>query len=70
MPTPDEIHILDIASGVPVIDYTRTAYTTGQPVRVTKTIFAGDRNRLVFEIGDLGALYEEPADADLASNTE
>jgi hypothetical protein len=30
----------------------------GAPVRLTETIFAGDRNRLVYELGDLGALYE------------
>jgi hypothetical protein len=27
-------------------------------VRLTATIFAGDRNRLVYELGDLEALYE------------
>jgi hypothetical protein len=27
-------------------------------VRLTETIFAGDRNRLVYELGDLDALYE------------
>jgi hypothetical protein len=27
-------------------------------VRLTETIFAGDRNRLVYEFGDLDALYE------------
>jgi hypothetical protein len=27
-------------------------------VRLTETIFAGDRNRLVYDLGDLDALYE------------
>jgi hypothetical protein len=36
----------------------RTAYTKERPVRLTETIFAGDRNRLVYELGQLDALYE------------
>jgi adenylate kinase family enzyme len=35
-----------------------TNYTKERPVRLTETIFAGDRNRLVYELGDLDALYE------------
>jgi hypothetical protein len=27
-------------------------------VRLTETIFAGDRNRLVYELGDLDPLHE------------
>jgi hypothetical protein len=27
-------------------------------VRLTETVFAGDRNRLVYELGQLDALYE------------
>jgi GntR family transcriptional regulator len=58
MPTPDEAQTLDLSAGVPVLAYVRTCYTKERPVRLTETIFAGDRNRLVYELGDLGALYE------------
>ena len=58
MPTPDETQTLDLAAGVPMLAYVRTCYTKERPVRLTETIFAGDRNRLVHELGDLEALYE------------
>jgi len=52
MPTPDEAHLLDLGAGTPVLEYVRTAYTTRRPVRVTITTFAGDRNRIVYTLGD------------------
>jgi GntR family transcriptional regulator len=58
MPTPEEARTLDLGAGVPVLTYVRTCYTKERPVRLTETIFAGDRNRLVYELGDLEALYE------------
>jgi hypothetical protein len=58
MPTPEEVQTLDLGAGVPVLAYVRTCYTKERPVRLTETIFAGDRNRLVYELGDLDALYE------------
>jgi len=58
MPTPDEARTLDLGVGVPVLAYVRTCYSKERPVRLTETIFAGDRNRLVYELGDLDALYE------------
>jgi len=57
MPGPDEIRTLDLAQGVPVIVYVRTAWTNQRPVRVTRTVFPADRKRIVYELGDLGA-YE------------
>jgi hypothetical protein len=33
----------------------RTTYSAKRPLRLTLTIFAGDRNRLVYELGDLTA---------------
>ena len=54
----DETQTLDLAAGVPLLAYVRTCYTKDRPVRLTETIFAGDRNRLVYELGDLDALYE------------
>jgi GntR family transcriptional regulator len=55
MPAPDEIRTLDLAPGVPVLVYVRTAWTDSRPVRVTRTIFPADRNRIVYELGDLRA---------------
>jgi GntR family transcriptional regulator len=61
MPTPEEASTLELGSGVPVLEYVRTAYTKERPVRLTKTVFAGDRNRLVYELGQLEALYDQDA---------
>ena len=44
---------------MPVLEYVRTAFTKERPVRLTKTVFAGDRNRLVCELGRLEALYDQ-----------
>ena len=63
MPTPEEAHTLDLATGVPVLMYIRTAYTKNRPVRLTETIFAGDRNRVAYELGQLDALREGDDDA-------
>jgi DNA-binding GntR family transcriptional regulator len=59
MPTPEEARTLDLGPGVPVLVYVRAAYTKDRPVRLTETIFAGDRNRLVYELGQLDALYPQ-----------
>jgi GntR family transcriptional regulator len=56
MPTPDEVTALRLGAGTPVLVYVRTGWTTDRPVRVTRTIFAGDRNRVVYHVGDLGTL--------------
>jgi GntR family transcriptional regulator len=61
MPTPEEARTLDLGTGVPVLVYVRTAYTKDRPVRLSETVFAGDRNRLVYELGQLDALYERDA---------
>lgn len=43
MPTPDEMGRLEIGSGVPVAELTRTAYTpTDKPVRVMIAVIPGD----------------------------
>lgn len=55
MPTPDEARRLRLGAGAPVLVYARTTYTKTRPVRVTLTIFAGDRNRVIYELGDLTA---------------
>ncbi|MGC4943810.1 UTRA domain-containing protein [Kribbella sp. DT2] len=55
IPTPDEARKLGLGSGTPVLVYVRTTYSNARPLRLTLTIFAGDRNRVVYEIGDLQA---------------
>lgn len=55
MPTPDDQETLDVATGVPVIVHQRTAWTTDRPTRVTRVTMPADRNRLVFELGNLDA---------------
>jgi GntR family transcriptional regulator len=60
MPSPDEVRTLSLAAGVPVMVYVRTAWTNERPVRVTHTIFPADRNRIVYELGDLSAYEDEP----------
>jgi GntR family transcriptional regulator len=55
MPRPDEARKLALATGTPVLVYVRTTYSDARPLRLTVTIFAGDRNRVVYELGDLAA---------------
>jgi GntR family transcriptional regulator len=62
MPTPEEATALDMAAGTPVLDYVRTGYTKERPVRVTRTVFAGDRNRILYELGNLDALNKDADD--------
>ena len=51
MPTPSEARSLELRPGVPVLRHWRTAYSRERPIRVTLTVFAADRNRLVYEAG-------------------
>ena len=53
MPTPDAARKLGLGTGTPALVYVRTTHTTERPLRLTVTIFAGDRNRIVYELGDL-----------------
>jgi len=59
MPTPEERATLDLGAGTPVLVYVRTAFTETRPVRVTVTTFAGDRNRIVYTLGDSSAMRRE-----------
>jgi GntR family transcriptional regulator len=54
-PTPEEIQLLRLGPGVPVLDQIRTAYTEVRPVRLTWNIWAGSQIHLLYEIGDLQA---------------
>ncbi|MEU4157246.1 GntR family transcriptional regulator [Actinoplanes sp. NPDC026670] len=50
MPTPDEIHRLELGPGTPVAVHYDTGYTAdGRPVRCTVNVLPGDRHRIVFE---------------------
>ena len=51
MPAPIEAERLQIPPGVPVLVQYRTGYTTERPVKVTITIWPGDRTMLVYEFG-------------------
>jgi len=59
MPTPEDVALLRLGQGTPVIRYLRTAFTRERVVRVTVTTFAGDRNRVVYTLGDVAALERE-----------
>jgi GntR family transcriptional regulator len=63
MPTPDEARLLRLGTGAPVLIYTRTTFTKDRPLRVTLTVFAGDRNQIIYELGDLSA-YQSALAAD------
>ncbi|RIQ29139.1 GntR family transcriptional regulator [Jiangella rhizosphaerae] len=52
-PSVGEAATLQMSKGVPLIVLLRTAYTVDQPVRVTETLFPADRNRLLYELGEL-----------------
>jgi GntR family transcriptional regulator len=52
---PRKARKLGLTTGTPVLVYVRTTYSDSRPLRLTLTIFAGDRNRVVYEIGDLQA---------------
>ncbi|MFK3983367.1 GntR family transcriptional regulator [Micromonospora sp. NPDC050397] len=50
MPTPDEIHRLNLGPGTPVATHYDTGYTAaGQAVQCTVNVLPGDRHKIVFE---------------------
>jgi GntR family transcriptional regulator len=61
MPSPEEATTLRLGTGTPVLVYARTGWTRKRPVRLTRTVFAGDRNRVVYHVGDLEALARHDA---------
>ena len=51
MPSPDEVKLLRLASGVPVIHLIRTAYDTeGRAVEVCDTVMAADAYVLAYQL--------------------
>jgi GntR family transcriptional regulator len=55
MPSPGLVDLLDLGPGIPVLTHWRTTYSPQRPIRVTRTLFAADRNRLVYKAGDTSA---------------
>jgi GntR family transcriptional regulator len=53
MPAPAEREQLEVPPGVPVLVHVRVGYSGDTPVKVTVTIWPGDRARLVYEDGDV-----------------
>jgi GntR family transcriptional regulator len=62
MPRPDESRKLALGTGTPVLVYVRMTYCAERPLRLTLTIFAGDRNRVVYDLGDLTGYDAEKKD--------
>jgi GntR family transcriptional regulator len=51
MPLPDEVALLGIGRGIPVLDVIHTSWDTQQaPIEVTNSILPADRNILSFEL--------------------
>ncbi|GAA1674244.1 GntR family transcriptional regulator [Fodinicola feengrottensis] len=50
MPRPPEVQRLEIGQGIPVLAHNRTGFTDHGPVRWTRSIFPGDRHRIVYEV--------------------
>ena len=51
MPTPQEVKVLRLAPGVPVVRVLRTVYDSqGDPVEVQETVAAADKHELRYEV--------------------
>lgn len=59
MPQPEELEFFQLSVGVPVIVLNRTAYSVRRPIRLTRTVYAADRNRLAYDIGDVPTAGQE-----------
>ena len=50
MPTPEEVRLLDLEPGVPVVRMLHIDYDTdGRTLQVADDLFAGDRHEFAFE---------------------
>ncbi|MFI5497144.1 GntR family transcriptional regulator [Actinoplanes sp. NPDC051859] len=52
MPTPEQVRMLALPPGTPVLQFIRTGFSPTRPVRVSVTVFAGHRNRVMYQLGD------------------
>jgi GntR family transcriptional regulator len=59
-PTDEENRLLQLGPGVPILDQVRTAFTAHRPVRLTWNVWAGNGIHLIYELGDLRAMHDEP----------
>lgn len=51
MPTSEEVHVLKLGAGVPVLRILRTVFTSDErPIEVTDMILGGDRYQLLYEL--------------------
>lgn len=51
MPTPQEVQLLRLLPGTPIVELTRTFYTRDeQPVEVTVFVFVGDRHEFAYDV--------------------
>ena len=55
MPTEEEERLLQLGSGVSVLDWIRTAYSNERPVRLTWRIYTGNGIKLVYELRNVSA---------------
>lgn len=62
MPTPDEVRLLALPPGTPVLQFIRTGFAPDRPVRVSVTVFAGPRNRVMYQLGDPDVIKRFRAD--------
>lgn len=60
MPTPEDAELLQLRAGTPVLRHVRTARTSRAVARVTATTFAGDRNRIIYALGETALLGDPP----------
>jgi GntR family transcriptional regulator len=61
MPTAEDADLLQLGVGTPVLRIVRTAWTRERIARVTVTTFAGDRNVVIYTIGETSLIDEDPA---------
>jgi GntR family transcriptional regulator len=52
MPTPEDAELLQLRAGTPVLRHVRIGRTSRQVARVTVTTFAGDRNTIIYTLGE------------------
>jgi GntR family transcriptional regulator len=59
MPDAREFDFFKLVSGTPVIVVSRTSYSSGRPVRLTRYIYRGDRVRLLHVEGNVPDIYRD-----------
>jgi GntR family transcriptional regulator len=60
MPDLAEYNFFQLVAGVPIIVVDRTAYDARRPIRFTRHIYPGDRNRIAYDLGKLPDPYGGP----------